>query len=268
MATIATAIATATPRWTGKALGAAAALVFAPAAPASLLWWLVAGIGLGHLLDSVTRASARAAENSSDTLFAPASLRVVFAGLGRIAEASADLGPAHMRQAERLMNRLALTPDRRQEAVLWFYSGRDPNFPFDAMASSCAREFAEHPVLRDLSRDSLCRMCALADTPAATGELLELGEKLGFEREALAQHALVMAALLPMREPLEQACDTLGVNADDSEAVVRLAYRRRVARWHPDRLPADASAADQALAERRMWQLREALDTLLAAKSR
>lgn len=267
MTSIATAIATATPRWTGKALGAAAALVFAPAAPAALVWWLAAGIGLGHLLDSVTRASARAADDAADTVFAPASLRVVFAALGRIAEASADLGPAHLRQAERLMNRLALSPDRRQEAVLWFYSGRDPNFPFDAMASPCAREFAEHPVLRDLSHDSLCRMCALADTSAATGELLDLGEKLGFQREALAQHALVMAALLPMREPLEQACDTLGVNAGDGEAVIRLAYRRRVARWHPDRLPSGASAEDRALAERRMWQLREALDTLLAANA-
>jgi DnaJ like chaperone protein len=268
MTSIATAIATATPRWTGKALGAAAALVFAPAAPAALLWWLAAGIGLGHLLDSVARASARAASNETDALFAPASLRVVFAALGRIADASGDLGPAHLRQAERLMSRLALTPERRQEAVLWFYSGRDASFPFDVMASSCARELAEHPVLSELSRDSLCRMCALADTPAATGALLELGEKLGFDREALAQHALALAALRPMREPVEQACDTLGVNADDSEAVIRLAYRRRVARWHPDRLPADASAEDQALAERRMWQLREALETLLAANRR
>ncbi|NBC22863.1 MAG: hypothetical protein GVY21_05245, partial [Gammaproteobacteria bacterium] len=49
MATLSTQM----PRWTGKALGAAAALIFAPAEPGALVWWLVAGIALGHLCDAL-----------------------------------------------------------------------------------------------------------------------------------------------------------------------------------------------------------------------
>lgn len=257
------AIPTIMPRWAGKALGAAAALTFAPAAPAALVWWVAAGIGLGHLLDSVNGSADTVEKTPPDGLFAPASLRFVFAALGRVAEASGEVGSAHLRQTERLMSRLALTPDRRQEAMVWFHAGRDDTFPFDAMAQSCRQELTEHPVLRELTLESLCRMCALADSPAATGELLALGERLGCNREALAQQALVMAAQLPTDNPEEHARDLLGVRPDDDADAIRLAYRRRVARWHPDRLPADADAAAKALAERRMWQLREALDTLV-----
>lgn len=257
------AIPTIMPRWAGKALGAAAALTFAPAAPAALVWWVAAGIVLGHLLDSVNGSADTAEQTPADGLFAPASLRFVFAALGRIADASGEVGSAHLRQTERLMSRLALTPDRRQEAMVWFHAGRDDTFPFDTMAETCRQELIEHPVLRELTLESLCRMCALADSPAATGELLALGERLGCNREAMAQQALVMAALLPMDNPEEHARDLLGVRPDDNAEAIRLAYRRRVARWHPDRLPADADAAAKALAERRMWQLREALDTLM-----
>jgi len=260
------AIPTIMPRWAGKALGAAAALTFAPASPAALVWWVAGGIVLGHLLDSVNGSVDTAAKKApADGLFAPASLRFVFAALGRIAGASGEVGSGHLRQTERLMSRLALNPDRRQEAMVWFHAGRDDAFPFDAMARSCSQELAEHRVLRELTLDSMCRMCALADSPAATGELLALGERLGCDREALAQQALVMAALLPMGDPEEHARDLLGVKPDDGEEAIRLAYRRRVARWHPDRLPADADAAAKALAERRMWQLREALDTLVSS---
>lgn len=251
--------------WAGKALGAAAAFVFAPAAPVNLVWWLGAGIAVGHVLDSVAGARPEGSAAAPASGPRPAGLRFAFAALGRIAEASGAVGPEHERCAERLMARLALSSERHQEALVWFHAGRDPTFPFDTLAASCRGELDAHPVLRDLTVENLCRMCALADCPAATQALLSLGERIGCDREELARHALVMAALLPTRPPAEQACDALGVRPEDGPDTVRLAYRRRVSRWHPDRLSADASDDERALAERRMCQLRDALDTLLAA---
>lgn len=262
------AVHTASNHWAGKALGAAAALIFAPAAPAALVWWVLAGIALGHVLDTmaahVGSADGRAAPRYRRRL-SSAGLRFTFAALGRLAAASGNPGTEHVRCAERLMSRLALSDDRRQEALVWFHAGQDDAFPFDAVAHASRAEFADHPVLRDLTVDALCRMSALADTASATAELLALGERIGVTREVLAQQAVAAAALMPLRSAIDRARDTLGVAPGDGADAIRLAYRRRVSRWHPDRLPVDADPAQRAQAERRMWQLREALETLLAA---
>jgi uncharacterized Ntn-hydrolase superfamily protein len=106
-------------------------------------------------------------------------------------------------------------------------------------------------------------MAALVDTPRATAELLGLGERVGWDRDHLARQAVALAALMPTPGPLDQAREVLGVRADDGPEVIRLAYRRRVARWHPDRLPPEATSEERAAAEQRTWQLREALETLL-----
>lgn len=259
-------------QWTGKALGAAAALIFAPASPSALVWWIVAGIAVGHLLDVTSRRLAAGAKTSADDMAAadddgimPAATRFAFAGLGRIGAASGSLEPEHVRVAEGLMTDLGFDADARREALIWFYAGQDDAFPFAAVGSAARPQFDARPELRGKAVDSLCRVCALVDTPAATAALLDLAAGLGIARELLALWAVAAAALTPQRSAFEDACQTLGVNADDSEAVIRLAYRRQVSRWHPDRLPADASPQQRAQADRRMWQLRDALETLLAA---
>lgn len=267
MATLSTQM----PRWTGKALGAAAALIFAPAEPSALVWWLVAGIALGHLCDALLPrlAPTRPAPAGGRTRPAgDATVQYAFAALGRLAAAAehADTPGARQAQlalAEALMNQLQLETDQRREARVWFHAGRDPSFPFDATAGTARSDLAAQPALRERIVDALCRMSALADSPAATAALLDLGERLGADRDTLALRAVAAAALVPERRAEQAACDVLGVAPDDSEEVIRLAYRRRVARWHPDRLGPDATNDELAAAQRHMWQLREALDTLL-----
>ncbi|HEX7037742.1 MAG TPA: hypothetical protein VF210_18370 [Pseudomonadales bacterium] len=250
------------PPWTGKALGAAAALVFAPAQPGSLLWWLTAGLALGHGFDSLgSHLAPRRPAPTPLPQDARASLRYTFAALGRVA-AAGDPGAAPLGLAESLMTRLAFLPERRREALGWFEAGRDPAFPFDTLADACRDAFAEHPVLQGLARRSLCRMAALIDTPGAMRELLALGARLGWDRQRLVDEA--MSALRDGETDRSGwARRVLGVQPDDAPDVVRLAYRRRVARWHPDRLPARAAPEERAAAERRMAQLRDALECLL-----
>jgi hypothetical protein len=65
--------------------------------------------------------------------------------------------------------------------------------------------------------------------------------------------------------PVERACDLLGVTPEAGEQAIRLAYRRRVARCHPDRLPPEAGDAERRAAAERMTALREAMELLLAA---
>lgn len=268
------AVHTSVTRWAGKGLGAAAALIFAPAEPGTILGWLASGILLGHLLDSLlpatgvgSRDDEQADPPGRERRLPAAAMRFTFAALGRLAAISARPGPEHQRCAERLAARLAFDPQQLQEALIWFRAGQDRAFPFDAVAEAGRDAFASHPVFRDLAVDAFCRMTALADTPAATAELFRLGAHVGIGRDVLAVRAVAAAALMPSRSNLDHARDTLGVGPEDGADTIRLAYRRRVARWHPDRLSADAGDDERALAARRMCELREALDTLMAANA-
>lgn len=256
------------PPWTGKALGAAAALVFAPAHPTTVLWWLTAGIAVGHGFDSLGRHVARppGGRDHPGDAAGRASLRYTFAALGRLAAASGEVTAQHRHFAERLMARLAFDTERRRQALGWFRAGGDPTFPFDSLATSCRHAFAAHPVLRDLARQSLCRMAAIADTPQATRELLDLGERLGWDRAELAAQAVVASALIVDLDATTRARALLGVGPEDGHDLIRLAYRRRIARWHPDRLPEQAGPEERAAAAHRMCQLRDALDLLTGRK--
>ena len=255
------------PRWAGKALGAAAALIFAPATPAALVWWLVAGIAVGHVMDLVlARGNARrprrpGARPSADR--PAAAVQFAFAALGRLASMAAHTDPIQLRTAEGLMAALDFDADARREALVWFHAGRDESFPFDAVAEAAGPELAVRPPMREAVVDALTRMSALADTPEATAALLDLGTRAGMSRETLALRAVAAAALVPERTAEAHARQTLGVLPDDSEDVIRLAYRRLVSRCHPDRLGPDANEQERALAQRRMWELREALETLV-----
>lgn len=255
------------PRWAGKALGAAAALIFAPATPTALVWWLVAGIAVGHLMDLVLARGAsrqpRRRTTPSSTGDPAAAVQFAFAALGRLASTATHTDPVQLRIAEALMAALNFDADARREALVWFHAGRDESFPFDAVAAAAGPEIAARPPLREAVVDALTRMSALADTPEATAALLDLGTRAGMSRETLALRAVAAAALAPERSAEDRARETLGVLPEDSEDVIRLAYRRLVSRCHPDRLGPDANEQERALAQRRMWELREALETLV-----
>jgi len=253
-------------RWIGKALGFSGALIAAPAEPGLLLWWLAAGLSLGHMLDTLTTPARRRRSGSGlrRASSSPASLRFTFAALGRIAACGDASDPAHRRQAEQLMNRLGFTPERRHEALVWFDSGHDPAFPFHSVAAACATEFRAHPVLKDLTLDSFCRMAGRAGSDSAMAQLLELGGLLGWSADLLRARTHAAAPPPPAAtSATARACQVLGVRPDDNEATIRLAYRRLVSHWHPDRLPADANHDQRAAAQRRMCELRDALDVLL-----
>ncbi len=262
-------------RWAGKALGAAAALIFAPATPAGVLGWLAAGLVLGHVLDRLLQNARGRDPGTGQSGAAPgdpdraapgeASTRFVFAVLGRIAQSGGEVAAAHLRQADQLMADWHIPEAQRPETRVWFQAGRDPSFPFETLATLCRAELAEAPHLREAALKALCRMSVLADSPDATAALLDLGPRLGCDRETVAQRALLMAAMRPEPEPLGDACRILGVRPGDDRDTIRLAYRRQIAQWHPDRLPADAGEDYILEAQRRMTQLREALETLLAA---
>ncbi|MEZ5560721.1 MAG: hypothetical protein R3E86_19515 [Pseudomonadales bacterium] len=253
--------------WLGKALGAAAALVFAPPDPLQLAGWVLAGIALGQLLDRVRSARRR-------PLPEPVRLQLVFAALGHIAKAGGVVRPAHIHCAEALLLTLSFDRDERRRAIAWFRAGKTKDVPFAPLAPDCLAQMREAPATRAPVLESLCRMALLEmqpDAPEAAARRAALDRitvLLGFAAADVGRTLDRLRGELAEAARLSHACEVLGVSADAPERAVRLAYRRLVGRSHPDRLPRTANRGEVAAAEARVCDLRTALEQILASRER
>ena len=96
-----------------------------------------------------------------------------------------------------------------------------------------------------------------------------LRHPIGILLGAVLGHALDSGWLLPRKKPsaLAQDYDLLGVLPDANEADIDQAYRRLMARYHPDRV-ANAAEEIRALAETRASAINAAYDRIMAARRR
>lgn len=261
-------------RWFGKALGMVAALIVSPPQPKLTLIWLACGIAVGHVFDvwsqrfnhpsqlgALWRRLNPSAANARPTM------QFTFAAMGRIAKASGQVLPAHIDYAEELMRRLKFTPDDRHQAILWFTAGKDPAYPFAELAEQCCSESERTPVLREIAIECMCRAALITDNPDSANALLSLTGALQVDDATVDQVRASVAALVDDVAPaVAQAYERLGVTETASDADVKQAYRRMVARLHPDRLAHKANHREVKLAEKRMAECREALEIIQATR--
>lgn len=260
--------------WFGKALGGVTALVFAPPQPMATLGWIAFGLVAGHGLD---RWSAKLAHPSQLGELrswlrlkprAPAarpSMQFTFAAMGRIAKASGQVLPAHIDYAEHLMGRLKFTLEDRKRAIAWFNAGKDPAYPFAELANHCRRE--ANPVLIDMAAECMCRTLLIERSGDSESVLMGLATALEVPVAHLEQTLTAMAQLNDDAAPrVAQAYHTLGVSESVSNAEIKQAYRRMVARLHPDRLAHTATEREVKAAERQLSECREALEIIQATR--
>lgn len=260
--------------WLGKALGITAALILGPAAPLSLLWWLAAGLLLGHLLDGLSerfsgRFSGRATNPDAD---AAPSLQFAFTAMGWLAKTGGSVLPAHILCAEERMIRYGLTGSQRKRAIAWFRRGKEAAAASPSIAASgalvglatrCRDECAVKPVVLDAVLECLYRITLVDETLQRRDALILLGNMLNVSADSVRAGFQKLAARLE----LQKAYETLGVSAEDEDRAVKTAYRRLVSRCHPDRLPQTADQHELKAAERRMRDLRTALESIQNARA-
>ncbi|MEM1231496.1 MAG: J domain-containing protein [Pseudomonadota bacterium] len=220
--------------------------------------------------------------------------------MGRLATIDGPLLPAHRQLAEEILARLS--PKAGEDAraftrrgLKWFHAGRREGCPFSTLAAACgrARDTArtaaagEALVLECLGRAAQVRESDAVS--AAMGDLATLlryhlsgpasprpgvagvaasttGASFGGAGFGAAGTGSGAASTIPLPSTAERqaAAELLNVPVDASSEAIRLAYRRGVARYHPDRLPQNASAYDVAMAEEQMTRFRDAYERLLA----
>ncbi len=281
-----------TPRWMGKAVGFTCAMLWAPTDPVWLPAGLIAGIALGHVYD--IWGSAKSNPNLAGLRGHPGSatseLQFLFSAAGRISKASGTVQPAHIERAEQIIKALKLNNAGRAQAIAWFEQGKDPDTSFSGLAKQCLQAPRRKKGVRSAVVQCLCDFAVIEPSRACVAELKRLAAMLGYasgrvgqlfgeahsrrtfrreppgQTDTRSQHSGQSAPAAGASPPtaVSAAYRYLDIPADSNLGTAKQAYRRLVSRYHPDRLGADAGQQEISHAQRKMVELRDALETIEA----
>jgi DnaJ like chaperone protein len=165
--------------------------------------------------------------------------------LGHVSKRDGRVSPAEIRVAEAAMQRLGLDATGRRRAQQWFAEGKAAGFDAADALRRLARACRDRPTRARQSVEWLV-MAARADgavRPPVEAQLIEWAAVLGLGRAEYEHLAAPHAPRRPAaprargaQAELLAAYAVLGVPADAEDAAVRAAYRRLLARHHPDKL--------------------------------
>ena len=281
-------------RWFGKFIGVMAAWVLAPTDPVYLPSAIIAGAALGHGFDYWAWYQSGSPRldlpylNQHSLNRASPHLRFMFAAFGAIAKSGGTVRATHIRYADSIMNNMGFNARSKAQAIEWFDQGKRGTFDFDAAARACLNDAAEAEELRATTLGCMCDITAVHSSDAARAELDRHAAILGFTstrtaaelaraEEHLTAHGNRATSTMGNPSAESSHADTgelpsavraayhcLDIREGASVATAKRAYRRMVARYHPDRLPKHATLTQHDYANARMVEFREALETLEA----
>jgi len=195
-----------------------------------------------------TAATGQSAEGK--TLF----LQTLFTAMGRLAKSDGRVSEEEIQYAENVIKKFDLSAENRQRAIQWFNEGVKNSGDFNALMA----KFVAHTRGNRLMRSHLLELLleqAMVDKvlhPHEEDELLKIAILLGVS--AAIFHALLQQFKAQShfhhgydsqrqhqnahhsRDALSDAYQALGVQASDSDAVVKKAYRKLISANHPDKL--------------------------------
>lgn len=277
--------------WFGKAIGASCAWIWAPKEALPLAAAVICGIAIGHIYDAWAGHHADTDQTTLTNLAGGATqssspyLAFLFAALGRLAKAGGHVTPDHIAYAQHLMDQMSLSKANQTQAKDWFSQGKLDQFEFQQRSRECLRPSSHGTASRLTILRCMCTMACIETDDVTLEHLKQLGSHLGFTparvarefgdiRDQLAAHEKAPRYKPSSKSSVTQtpsadralalACKRLGIPADADATKAKQAYRRLISRYHPDKLPRNASDADKRLAAMKMVELRDALELIQA----
>lgn len=178
----------------------------------------------------------------------------LFAVMGHVAKAKGQVTEKDIAQAQELMRRLNLSSDATKEAQEAFREGKEPTFPLQQVMKDFSAAFYGNRDVLQLFMEQLIGL-ALNDGILDKSEhevLVNVAKSLGFTRFQLDQWLMMEKATFRFhqhrrqhgqqqqktntQEQIDNAYQVLGVTAQNSNAEIKKAYRKLMARHHPDKL--------------------------------
>ncbi|GAB1258571.1 co-chaperone DjlA [Aurantivibrio plasticivorans] len=245
------------------------------------------GVFVGHIFDTGyrqaqlrLRPSPEQLKKIQDTFF-----KTVFQLLGHLAKADGRISEEEVQQTEAFMVQMGLTPEHRREAIELFKAGSQPEFDVQAALSEFKRECGLHANLVQMLLVYLIHV-ALADGEIDEAEqrvLHDVAKSLGMPSFAFEQMIRMIRAQESFRtqsggagysqtasaDQLSMAYEALGVKPEDSDAVIKRAYRKLMSQYHPDKLTGQGVPEDMIQeATERSQEIQAAYDTIKKSRQK
>lgn len=255
-------------RGIGKLVGGLLGFVF------SGFFGALVGIFAGHMVDRWRERSpldATLAQRIQGAFF-----RATFMAMGHVCKSDGRVTRAEIDAAERIMERMALTPEQRREAIAYFNAAKQREFDLDAVLDEFRLLCRWQPNLFRFFFEVQLQ-AALADgrvEPAERETLLGIARRLGLSRrdyvriESLLRGGQHQRAAAGSRErSLSASYEILGVPSSATDNEVKRAYRRLMSQHHPDKLASKGLPEEMMkLAKEKTQEIRSAYDAIRSAR--
>ncbi|WP_066963086.1 co-chaperone DjlA [Microbulbifer sp. Q7] len=253
--------------WLGAGIGAGIGMMFGGPIGAALGAWVGSSFGSG--LKKLSEAGVTLNREGAQTVFIVA----LFSMLAKMAKADGQVSKAEIQLVDDFINNnLRLNAEDRQQAIKIFQNAKDDQFSIYDYAQQY-RQLIRNQAMREMVYRLLFAV-AFAD-----GELHPAEEQILRKIPAsLGLHESIFTAMyneFTHRSPgasadtLKAHYDILGCSPEATDKELKLAYRRKAAEFHPDKI-ASKGLPDEFMrhAEDQMKTITVAYDTIVAARKR
>ncbi|MFV8783203.1 co-chaperone DjlA [Microbulbifer sp. SA54] len=252
--------------WLGAGIGAGIGMMFGGPIGAALGAWVGSSFGSG--LKKMADAGITLNRDGAQTVF----IVTLFSMLAKMAKADGQVSKAEIQLIEDFIkNNLRLTGEDREQAIKIFQNAKSDSYSIYDYAEQY-RQLIRNQAMREMVYRLLFAV-AFAD-----GELHPAEEKILRQIPAsLGLHESIFSAMFQEfgrgaaghSGGLQAHYDILECSPDANDRELKLAYRRKAAEFHPDKLAAKG-LPDEFMrhAEDQMKSITVAYDTIVAARKR
>lgn len=252
--------------WIGKLLGAVFGYL------AGGLVGAIIGLIIGHWFDRALGGGVlgKARRQVAHAVF----FRSAFVVMGHVCKADGRVTEAEIGVAERVMSRMDLSPQQRQQAIEFFRAGRDGEADLDETLRQFRRHCRGHVQLVRIFLEIQIE-AALADGSLDDAEhevLRRIATSLGLSEADFARLESMIGAraaggagpgATPGEADVQAAYRTLGVSEDASDGEVKRAWRKLMSEHHPDKLVSQGLPEEMMrMAKERAQEIQAAYDTI------
>ncbi len=231
----------------------------------------IIGFLIGSLMDkSVNKTQGFTGGFQWRQAFTQPFTRAVFILMGYLAKADGRVTPNEIQIASLTMTQLRLSDDMRQQAMRWFYEGKNNQFNADEIFQKL-NLYRNTPLIRVLMA-CLNNIAHANGAPSVTQQqiLREICDRLGIVMQNSQQqhHYNYNNAYNSERSnTLSEDYNVLDLKPDADVATIRKTYRRLMNKFHPDKLSSKgATEKEIKAANEKIFKIRQAYENVMRSK--